>query len=847
VSSAAFLPVARFGKRDANHDFEWLHGRDTIPQEIAGICQYLARAANDQRVAVSAAVALPDGIWLARAFHQGVDASYRSSYALEVGTLHGSGPLDAAAMLGAARRAVLDDGWPSGAGAQGEVTVEIPPTHEPQIEPSVDQLHRARLGLPLCAATTGEALAILRRCPERLRGVAMAPRLRDGAVPWDRALASLLAVHFDLPQLDGEESALLAHLTEQPPTEDEWQALDRLDAGAIRTALLWATTAAPPFPSTADDRLEAWLVAWRRRELRGLPLLTALRQDLAITALPPEQLRQALPELSPRAIEILAAQGPADGTAIDDATLEELATAGLLGDGSPVPPRAWLSAALDAVAERPVAQPVLVAGRERLQAAGASAAAADWLLARSTSATPPAVGEAVRGLTVARELELAIPLPRLWQLAARMPAASGQETLAEVTRLFGISGTTVEAFLRNGSLPPAGSLAPGDLAQAFAVRRRLAGSPDVSTVLVELLAQDRSEEARAILAAGNDGTLPRLPDTVAAIIKARLAGDPPVLVTMDASLLPFARRGLLRPGDVVPQGEMTHFMGVAAMWSATAPLAAMLRGQPEAPPAEACPPGWLAALRQVLTREWVQGWLESWKGSDPSPGRRWLCETLDLPAGVRCLAGAPVPAGAEDVVPLGETLSWIAALWQSDTLESRLAVVAAMAAEGSLEGADEAAARFVHGLLRQAEPELRELSIHLLSGRGPLPPIARISPSHLAVLVTVADPLPFVDALFSALGSTFTDAPVLVESLVSRVEQAGVTCPPHGYTAAQRERHAPLACGLARLPGWERVGLDTATRRRIVGRLLRELGLDAEHHEALAAEPGGDILTQREI
>jgi hypothetical protein len=830
MSGAAFLPVARFGKRDANHDYEWLRGREAIPPEIAGLCQYLARAANDQAVGVAAAVALPDGIWLARAFLQGVDASYRSSYALEVGTLSGPAPLDAAAMLAAARLAVLGDGWPSGAGPGDEVAVEIPPLPDPRLEPSLEQLHRARLGLPLCAATTGEALALLRRCPERLRGVAMAPRLRDGAVPWDRALACLLAVHFDPPRPEAEEAALLAQIGERPPTAEEWQALDRLDTAAIRTAMQWAATAAAPFPAPADDRLVSWLVAWRRRELRGLPLLAALRQDLAAAALPRETVRQALPELSARALEILTARGAPDGGAADAAALGELAAAGLLGDGSPIPPRAWMGAALGAGAAGPVAEPVLAAARERLQAAGASAAAASWLLAASPAApAPPAAAEAMQGLAVARELELAVPLVRLWQLAARLPAAPGQETaLAAVAPLFGTAGVAFDLFLRTGCLPPAGALDAGDLARAVAARQRLAGAPEVSSVLVELLAQERSEEARAILAAGNDGTLARLPDAVAAVVEARLAGGPPVPLSMEPALLPFARRGLLRPEDVVPRGEAADLLGVAAMWSATAPLAAMLRGEPEAPPAAACPPSWLEPLRRVLTREWSRSWLERWRGRDPSPARRWLCAALDLPAAVRRLAGVPAATGAEDSATPGETLAWIAVLWQADVLESRLAVVAAMAAEGNLEGEDRAAADFVHGLLHHAEPELQELSIHLLSRRGPLPPIARISPAHLASLVAAADPLPVVDALFAALGSAFTDTPALIESLASRVEETGVTCPPHGYTAAQRERHAPLACRLARLPGWEHLGLDPAVRRRLGGHLLHQLGLTFE-------------------
>ena len=847
MSGATFLAVARFGKRDANHDYEWLRGRDAIPREMVGICQYLARAANDQTVALAAVLALPDGVWLARTFHQGIDAAYRSTYALEVGTLRASGPLDAAAMLGAARLAVLADGWPSEASAQGEIAVEIPPLHDPPDEPSAAQLRRARLGLPVCAATTGEALALLRRCPRHLQGVAMAPRLRDGVVPWDRELAALLAVHFDAPPLDAEESAVLAQVDERPPGEEEWQALDRLDAATVRTALLWAENPAAPFPVLTNDSLRSWLVAWRRRELRGLPLLVALQKDLALAALPFERLQQALPELSPRAIEILAAGSAADGGPIDAGALRELAAAGLLGDGSPIPPRAWLGAALHDGTEGPIAEPVLAAGRARWPAAGASAAAAVWLLAPAAASAPPSVAEAGQAIAAARRLDVAIPLARLWQLAARQPAASGLQTLSEMTPWFGLAGTALDAFLRTGCLPPLGAVAPADLVPALAARQRLAGAPDVTAVLVGLLAQDRAEEARAILAAGADGTLPRLPDAVAGILEARLAGDPPPPVTLEPLLLPFARCGVLRPEDVVPRGEIAQLMGIAAMWSATAPLAAMLRREPETPPAEACPPGWLAPLREVLTRAWVQSWLAAWRGRDPAPGRRWLCQTLDLPARVRSLAGAPAGRGPEDAAHLAETLSWIVALWHADTLENRLAVVAATVAKSWLEGADEEAADLVRGLLHQAEPELQELGIHLLSRRGPLPPISHIAPAHLASLVPVADPLPIVDALFSAPGSPFTDAPVLVEAVVLRVEQAAVACPPRGYTTAQRQRHATLACRLAQLPGWEHIGLAAATRRRIGVRLLGELGLDAVCGRAFATAAGSKVMTPEEV
>ena len=249
MSDAVFRAIARFGKRDANHDYEWLWGRDAIPEAIFGLCEYLALMANENSALLAMAAALPTGVFLARSFHQGSDAAQRPTYALEVGTLSSARPLSTEQLLGFAWSAT-QGAWSPAAAPDGQVVIEAPEAQEQTVTLQEETVLRARLGLPLTVAGTTPALAVLRRFPQRYQGVAIAPKLRGAAIPWRRELATLLCVHFGEPDLDAAESALLEHTTRHPPTEEEWQALDLLSPSRMRAVLLWAAGEGP-FPGPA--------------------------------------------------------------------------------------------------------------------------------------------------------------------------------------------------------------------------------------------------------------------------------------------------------------------------------------------------------------------------------------------------------------------------------------------------------------------------------------------------------------------------------------------------------------------------------------------------------------------
>jgi hypothetical protein len=820
MSDAEFTAIALFAKPDPNRDYEWMRGRDAIPGSLFDLCQYLARTANEKGHVLAAAASLPEGVYLARSFHQGMDSSYRPSFALEVGAVRLARPLEPEHLLGLAWLATRKT-WPEEKGSSGQVGLDIPAFEEQPVALGEEVTLRARLGLPVSAGSLGQALALLRRFPQRFPGVACTPKLRGSALPWSRDLAHLLGVHFGEVELDEAERVLLAQLARRPPTPEEWRHLDLLAVPEIRRLLLWAMTGeGRPFPGPADDAAAAWLVAFRRSTMSGTRLLAALRSDLGLPFLPRDLLAAAMPEISAAALEVLAACEAGGEGELEPGLVAQLAAAGLLGIDSPLPPRSWLRAAQAVPA-------VAAAGLDLLRAAGVSEAAARWLLGGSPASSPPPIGQAMAALAMARSLDLEVPPAMLWSLLDCLQPPADLDGLGSVAGVFGPLGPAVCAFLRTATLPAADSLAGTELLRAAVARRRLAGYFETADLLLQLLRQGRAPEASAVLDAAAGGELPRLPDAVATILAARLEGASPVELGGSAQeLLPFAGQGLIRPGDVVPRGELRSFLEIAAMWPETASLAAVLRGEPRLPQPGDCPPAWRAPLQEIFTRGRVASWLSRWRGRDLCPVRGWLCEVLDLPPAVRCLAGEPERNATAEPGELAVLLPWLAALWQADSLAQRLGLVVHLAAKGWLAGEDRQAAGFAGELLAGSEPELRDLCVHLLSRRGPLPPVGRIAPDSLAsLLAAVADPVQLLDSLFASRGpSPVVDSP-LVEALVERVRESGVACPAHGYTAAQLERQARLASRLALLRGWESCALDLETRRRIARRCLSELDL----------------------
>jgi hypothetical protein len=713
VNEAELHPIALFAKPDADRDYEWSSGRDAIPHAFFGLCQYLARTANAKGVVLAAAVSLPEGVYLARSFHQGIDGSYRPSFGLEVGMVRLPRPLEPELLLGIAWAATRK-AWAESRSVDKAVRLELPGFEDEPVAADEATALRARLGLPVSAGTLAQARWLLRHCPNRFGGVACAPKLRGDALPWNRELAGLLAVHFGGAELDDGERLLLERVESRPPTEQEWQCLDLLSTSRARGLMSWAAGGGVPFPAPADAAAAAWLATFRRATSKGSRLLAQLRSDLGLTSLPRTVLELACRDLSPAAFEALAAFEAGDGGTVTIDVLGELAAAGFLDEGSPLPPRLWLGA----------------------------------------------------------------------------------------------------------------------------------GTFDTAAWLLELLRQERTDEAREVLAAATAGELPRLPGALAAVLAARLNGDPPVEVDSARDLEAFARSGLLRPCDVVPRGELGSILELAALWGETEPLAAMLRGEPRLPPAESCPAGWRAPLKQVLSHGRAAAWLAGWQGHDLPAARLWLCGVLDLPEPVRCLAGEPERGEAPRGVVISQ-LDWLATLWRSDAVARRLELISRLAERDWLAGQDRLAARFAAALLPGTEAELRELCVHVLTRRGPLPAVGRIAPDRLAALLPAIDPLPLLDLLFASRGPSPAADPSLLDALVERVRLSGVTCPPHGYTAAQLERQAPLAHRLARLPGWKGCAIDLETRRQIARDVLRDLDLacsqfgGAEPERAAAAADAG--------
>jgi hypothetical protein len=821
MSAAELRLIAAFAKADANHDYEWSSSREAVPPAVFDLCKGLARTANDKRVVVAAAVSLPEGVFLARAFLQGFDGSYRPSYGLEVAAVRLSGPLEPELLLGVAWLATRKP-WAERSSTEKDLRLELPAFDEQPAAGHEAAALRARLGLPVSAGSIAEALWLLRRRPYRFGGVVCAPKLRGDALPWNRELVHLLAVHFGEVELDADERFLLARVESRQPTEEEWQCLDLLATSRVRGLLAWGATGEGPFPAPHDTVAAAWLVAFRRSTARGARLLVQLRADLGVTSLARTVLARACAELSPAALTVLAACEAGECTEAAPDVLAELAAAGLLAAGSPLPHRAWLGTA--------AATPELAAaGSALLREQGLGGEAASWLLGGCPPPPAPTLEQALAALDVARTLGLPVRPAALWEVLDLLAPPIRLERLEAVAEVFSPIGPAVCAFLRTGTLAPAAPLGGADLVRAARVRARLTGAQDTPAILLELLGQDRAEEARAILVAAQSGELPRLPATLAAILAARLAGDPPVEVDSARALMAFARSGLVRPSDVMPRDDEGSILELAALWPETEPLAALLRGEARLPPAASCPAGWRAPLQRVMNQGRVASWLAGWRDGDLRAARLWLCDQLELPNAVRFLADDAEGGEAPERADVVSALDWLAALWRTDAVANRIELIARLAARGWLAGQDRLAARFSSLLLPGSEGDLQDLCIHVLSRRGPLPAVWSVAPDHLAALLPAIDPRPVLDSLFVSRRRCLAGNSPLLEALVERVRQSGAAGPTHGYTAAQLERQAPLAGRLARLPGWESCAIDLEARRRIARDVLRGLELDCPH------------------
>ena len=817
MSQVSFHRIALFGKGAANQDYDWLEGRSAVPASFFDACQFLARISSETATSFSALALLPEGTYLARSFHQGFDTAYRPSLALEVVRLRSPEPLEAEHLLAIAWFAIQKS-WDETTEGRGENRIDIPELRDERVEPDQELRLRARLGLPASAPDIWQGLALLRAFPQRYAGIAFAPQLRKGALPWDRSLALLLAIRFEPPSLEAEDSELLAAVAHRPPTAEEWRILDRLATPELRQILLWSVSPEGQFPGLPRGGSAAWLVAYRGREMRGVPLLARLRSDLGLAALPPDLLVQAFPDLSPEAQGVLAASEAGDsGGSVSPDTLAELAEAGLLAEGSPIPPRTWLSAAAQSEA-------VARAGVDLLRRRGVDEAPARWLLGCLPENHPLDVSQVLLAVLAAGELQMEIPLSTLRSLLTRARFLADLEALEETAEELGPQGAALLRLVTRAVLPSPGILEEEDFLLGLVVRQRFAQSVDLPAVLQELLAQGRELEARSVLAAAQRGEISCPYPAALGALAARLAGEPPVEVgDREAEGLSWlARAGLISPEHVIPRAKGRIFRDVAAVWPKTAPLAAVLRAERGVPPPGSCPAGWKAALRKVLEPDPIRRWLDRWSGDDLEAPRLWLCEALDLPTLARDGAVGIRNAGADGATELLACHAWLVLLWQAAPVDRRLEILAALAARDWLVGEYRRAAELVRQMLGEDSPA-QDLCTHLLSRVGPLPPIYGIGPDHLAILTPAAEPAALIDQLFCF--ARRIDQTRLIDAVVARAQQTGVPYPKAGYNPEQIELHLPLASRLSSLPGWKPLAPDPQTRSRFARRLLEELGL----------------------
>jgi hypothetical protein len=785
--------LALFGKRDGSADYSWLRGAEDIPSELSAVCTELYVASNGYGVILALVTAVAGRTFLLRTFRQGLDNAYRPILALEiVAPEEDDGPLAPPDWVGLAAGALQRPSQES-AGKAGALSLEVPALAE-EAAP-IEAVGAFRLGVPQ-SVSAAVARGLLRSGAAPPRGILFAPELKGGAtLPWKPFAAPFLAVHFGPPALDDDDRAALATLNRRPPGEGEWQLLLQTPPERRRAALGWALAAegAPPLAADpAGDPLLPWLAWFRRQTASGVALLRILRRDLGTGALPDDLLAEAFPDLTPGARRALQ-ERRSDSAEI----LEELAHQGLLEDADGMPLQDWARAALGS----PVLREKLL---RSLCAGGASEVAGRLALGGDLdTARPPERTDVRRAATIVESLSLPLSLPLLRLL---LDHAASPRDLETAMRLAASADGTAQSLARIallGELPAELSVEPADLVRALEARARALPRHSLLPLVGDLLDRGWTAAALAVLAAVETGRLPQIGEQACALARARLGSRGPLPIGLD-DLVPLVDARIARPEHVIPPSTTAELSDVAALWPQTRALAAVLRGTGPVPATTVIPAPWREPLRSALGTAPALRWLRSLPNPTLSAARTWLGQTLDLPPALPQLFAGETPTAVE-AEEISRFPRWIAAFSQVAELAERLDIVVRLAQAKTAASDDRLAEDLTSHILSGAGDELRALAVHLLSDVGPMPPLATLSPESLRRLVPAMRARPLVDALFVSPEAALTQSEALVDAVVERMRQSEEGCPWRTYTHTQIARHPMLACGLAKVPGWERV------------------------------------------
>lgn len=827
---------ARFGKRDGAHDYSWLAGEDAVPPALAPVCEALGRAASNAGSFISLVARDGDSLWLVRAYSSGMDNAFRPTAAVEVAEVLAPRPLPLREWLGLA---VISIQQPAreriGEAPAFRISVPAPQAEPPA--PDAALLARARLGLPLATTTRG-ALSLVGVAPWRYHGICFALRGRGAApVDWVQELAPFLCVNFTEPPLSAGEAEVLRLALGRDITSGEWGQLRRLGTRELRVALRWASGGeAGPLPvESAEDPLVDWLVAYRGASYRGAQLLARLRRDLPSGPLPPAGVEAATRDLSPHAADFVSRVARGERPELTLEVAEDLAAADFLVDETVAPLNLWAGLARHS---RPVAAQAL----RRFLALGVERAAASFALDLDGEAPAPvSVDSVIEAARAALRAGLPAPKGRLLRALGGATAESHLRGLREVGAVYGGWAEALTRLADEGSLPPVGLLSAPEILAAVRARSSALGLRDALwQALAALAVEGRAAEAADLFNAAESAPPLHADEAARGVIASRLGLGPPAPPPPLADLQRLARVDLARPEDLLlGEADAPNLAQYARLWPQTEPLAGLFGGAgADTADVPSAPASWAVALRCAFTPSQGAEWLARLDPERRAAGRRWLAGMLGLEPGLlETMSGeASVRLEREKVLA---NLDWLSALMSSMPHARRLEGLAGASRSGVAAGDESFAGQLVSLLLPSADGQAREFALHALSGVGPMPPPAGV-PADLAVAVLPAlDVAAFVDAVFASRETVLSSDADFCRALAERAEHSGVACPARGYTAEQRRRHLPLACALARVPGWEPLAPDAAARAAHVLRLMTRLDLRPDDlcNAARAAEP----------
>lgn len=777
--------------RSQVRDYEWVE-RGNAPDTLFRLAEWAASL--DTTVW---AVIVGDQSWILRSRPVGAESGNRLIKRAEIFRLASDtpvNPLDALALV------------TEGSAGDGEQTVlfeaRIPPPSGVVV--SEEKVAAARLGLPL-AVTSDEAREIVSQPPWRYTGIC--GTRGNEIVPWHDDLRHFLTIRAAQPRRSSEEQQLLTTgLALRDPRR--WELLDSLSLPDAHQMLA---------RRNSGVITSAW-IEWQALELQGEDAVARTLERLRIAPYPwPAHAEKAiLRDVGEAGLQSLRDVVYTNVSAIGADTLETLCTHGYLKwlGGEFIVQWAPFANGSDCARRFLIAQVT-----QQLQL---DIAVVEWILwgenGRDWQMT--ALRQAFDRIVMSRRFRPSDAA--VFDLVARSGREDQQFLNLMRGNLTGRARALVDLTL-HGSAGESEALEPEDFGVALAARRRLFGDGAALDMIKNMLHVRSHEFSVVALTAWRNSdrsdAVARIVIAVTAYLHDRQMEEPLPQVLLQQLI----ERELISAANVFVRNR-EELLAMSAISASTRPLASLLAPQPSWSGTPEIPAAWRDLCRTLLTPRLLSPVARDLGRAESAALAEFAVGLHDLDrnavAMLRGQSSQPIPL--ERLESLRE---WLPVVIR-DEGEAAVQIVGMLAEQQTV--LDEpVAAGVVSLLLPKVNEPTRDLFLHVLTRRGPLPGLTGVAPRLLARLVPYLDPIPLLDALFGSGSVEAASSDEVIRTVGSHIRVSGAVCPARGYTEVQKRRCSSLTLELSHLPGWE-IFADSVDRRDLVLRIIRDHGFTAD-------------------